>query len=108
MRVILNHRAVKSRFNSQPRGSECSDWSFCRPRPLSVHCSLRDHERCRLKERVERHSEYQLARDKIRQAGHGKCAIAREPLDGTIIQVVEKVFIVVGMVGYTTCGYSTG
>ena len=46
--VILNHRPVKSRFNYRPHGSERSDWSLRRPRPLSVHCSSRDRERCRL------------------------------------------------------------
>ena len=48
VRVILNHRPVKSRFNSRPRGSERSDWSLCRPRPLFVHSSSRDRVCCRL------------------------------------------------------------
>ena len=47
-RVILNHRPVKSRFNSRSCGSERSDWSLRRPRPLSVHSSSRDCEHCRL------------------------------------------------------------
>ena len=48
VRVILNHRRVKSRFNSRPRDSERSGWSLRRPRPLSGHYSSRDRERCRL------------------------------------------------------------
>ena len=70
IRKILNPRLVISGFNSQPRGSEQSDWSVCRPHPLypsTVPHVISSAANLHLgmfspKERLEWHSK--LARDK--------------------------------------------